>query len=221
MWNIYEAMQRRKEQVDAAIDPATQSTIETCTDTIIRDDGQVVRKVGVGYADFYRYMEERRRSRQEGKAPEFKLSCGACKACCYHDVEVDRNVEPPERLQHLDIVPDDLHGEKLRRKDDGSCGHLGEHGCTVYENRPSACRKYDCRVMGFFGINIDHGNGVIEPEWMFGEETREDQIIAAALAHLRTNYLGPTDDVSILTSMIRQFPAEKETFTRLFNEKIT
>ena len=73
MWNIYEAMQRRKEQVDAAIDPATQSTIETCTDTIIRDDGQVVRKVGVGYADFYRYMEERRRSRQEGKAPEFKL----------------------------------------------------------------------------------------------------------------------------------------------------
>src|SRR5207247_1440115 len=27
----------------------------------------------------------------------------------------------------------------------GACIYLGEHGCTIYDKRPSTCRTYDCR----------------------------------------------------------------------------
>ena len=32
----------------------------------------------------------------------------------------------------------------LPRRPDGACVHLGEHGCTVYKQRPAVCRTFDC-----------------------------------------------------------------------------
>lgn len=35
----------------------------------------------------------------------------------------------------------------LECKPNGDCIYLGEHGCTIYDRRPSICREFDCRVM--------------------------------------------------------------------------
>jgi len=50
-----------------------------------------------------------------------------------------------ERLQ-LEPDPDGINHDstKLKRREDGACVHLGEHGCTVHEYRSEACRVYNC-----------------------------------------------------------------------------
>jgi Fe-S-cluster containining protein len=35
---------------------------------------------------------------------------------------------------------------ELKRRDNGDCIYLGEAGCTIYDRRPSVCRKFDCRI---------------------------------------------------------------------------
>jgi Fe-S-cluster containining protein len=38
----------------------------------------------------------------------------------------------------------------LLKQADGSCSYLdGEHRCSIYENRPETCRKYNCRNFPF------------------------------------------------------------------------
>jgi Fe-S-cluster containining protein len=36
---------------------------------------------------------------------------------------------------------------QLKHKENGDCVFLGEHGCTIYDRRPTVCRKFDCRVL--------------------------------------------------------------------------
>jgi len=37
-------------------------------------------------------------------------------------------------------------GMFLKRRPDGACVHLGDHGCTVHDYAPVDCREFDCRV---------------------------------------------------------------------------
>ena len=165
--------------------------METCTDTV-EIEGKTLRKVGVGFAAFKAYYDEKcQHHHKTGKFREAKFSCGDCKACCHQRVEI-LGIEPTSRLEHLDIVDDEFGGRSLRRNADGSCVHLGEHGCSVYEHRPTACRAYDCRVYSFLGINLDHQEfGGKEPTWQFDTTTKENQIVAASLELLSESYQGP------------------------------
>ena len=74
------------------------------------------------------------------------VRCGACSACCYYSgIPVDTKRDR-RRLPHLHTERN-RHGELvLRQRADGTCAHLGEQGCTVYQHRPSACRSFDCRA---------------------------------------------------------------------------
>ena len=72
--------------------------------------------------------------------------------------------------------PDSL---KLKRRENGACIHLGEHGCTVYEHRPNCMPVYDCRYTNFLGVTLCY-EGYEEPMWLFDIETRADDVIAAA-----------------------------------------
>ena len=33
----------------------------------------------------------------------------------------------------------------LDREPNGNCHYLGEHGCTIWDRAPHACRQFDCR----------------------------------------------------------------------------
>ena len=72
-----------------------------------------------------------------------------------------------KRLAHL-LTERSPDGELvLQRRSDGACVHLGERGCTVYEQRPSVCHTFDCRVFGVMGLVERCGPSHQTPGWEF------------------------------------------------------
>ena len=87
-------------------------------------------------------------------------------------------VEPQDDVRHLDIETHEDGGQTLRRREDGSCVHLGPEGCTVYAHRPRGCRTYDCRLFSLLGI-VE--TAVPVPHWTFSARTREEKAVLFAL----------------------------------------
>jgi putative zinc- or iron-chelating protein len=163
-----------------------QARTAKCGQTVtIRDlPGQMVeaRHSGMTYTEARQYGARVTQT----KPANVNVPCNGCTACCYNPrIEVDRSKEPPERLEHLDLVPDEYGDLKLRKRPDGACVHLGEKGCTVYEHRPTVCRTYDCRLLAMVGLRRAydaHGDTVVsEPAWVFDQETRNDRILHEAI----------------------------------------
>jgi hypothetical protein len=87
---------------------------------------------------------------------ETAVSCNGCTACCrLYDIDVDPTQEKPESLAHLDLMRGSNGLQRLRRRQDGSCSHLGPSGCSVREHRPRACRAFDCRLYSMAGVASD------------------------------------------------------------------
>ncbi len=83
----------------------------------------------------------RRISRERRSGATAVVECGSCTLCCR---------EP----QRVELTPDELasrllrhDGRYLRRQPDGSCTHLVDGRCEVYDSRPRACRTFDCRAL--------------------------------------------------------------------------
>jgi hypothetical protein len=80
--------------------------------------------------------------RAELAAMTSTVNCRSCRACCIE--YVDTPLLPVDAAEGLDVEIRD--GRRfLRKKANGECVHLGDQGCTVYEQRPSTCRVFDCR----------------------------------------------------------------------------
>jgi hypothetical protein len=102
------------------------------------------------------------------------VPCGNCSACCYYaGIPVDKKRDR-RRLPYL-LTERNADGELvLQQRADGACVHLGEQGCTVYEQRPAVCRSFDCRAFSAMGLvehcDPDHRT----PDWQFAapEHTR-------------------------------------------------
>ncbi len=71
--------------------------------------------------------------------------CDGCTACCrepklHVDLDNDEVVNFPGAVQRAD-------GKwYLPKREDGSCVHLIDNQCSIYDKRPNACRLYDCRI---------------------------------------------------------------------------
>jgi hypothetical protein len=141
-----------------------------------------VKMAGMSYSEYARYAAKLTTH------PEMpaNVPCGSCTACCYHQrIDVDRAVEPPERLLHLDLVPDAIGDMKLRKNPEtGACVHLIDGKCSVYQYRPTGCRRYDCRGLGWIGLTVEHDGGQREPVWEFGIPTMKDKLLNASIMWL-------------------------------------
>ncbi len=92
---------------------------------------------------------------------ESDVACGTCTACCSASQFV--HVEPDEDAAlaaipaaWLVLAPGMPLGHQVIGFDaDGRCPMLGDSGCTIYDDRPRACRVYDCRVFAAAGIEVD------------------------------------------------------------------
>lgn len=130
-----------------------------------------------------------------------RVPCGDCTACCR-----SRATEINLRQDEIQSFPEAIDwpnhpGEKILPKNpDGSCMHLSERGCEIYERRPRCCRAYDCRVHIFFGmIACDEDDALLEGvrRWQAPKfKTPEDRVIltamkiaAASTKREATNYL--------------------------------
>ncbi len=125
------------------------------------------------------------------------VPCGSCTACCrssqfilVNDTDVAaRSVIPSELLFAAPGLPDGNHvmGYDAR----GHCPMFSDSGCTIYENRPQACRTYDCRI--FTATDIDIGaDGHAEiaarvEQWQF--KLDEDSALALSAVRAASQYV--------------------------------
>ena len=121
------------------------------------------------------------------------VPCGSCNACCrtFHFI----HVRPEERRARARLPRDFLFPAPglppgnlvLGHDQNGCCPMLVSGRCTVYADRPLACRTYDCRVYAATGIAPDRDAIAQQVRlWTFGHASREDsERQAAVLAAVR------------------------------------
>lgn len=116
------------------------------------------------------------------------VPCGSCNACCRTSHFI--HVRPEEkraraRLPRVllfpapGLPPGNL---MLGYEHDGCCPMLVSGRCTVYADRPLACRTYDCRVYAATGVAPDREAiaGQVR-RWRFSHPSQEDRDVHAAV----------------------------------------
>jgi Fe-S-cluster containining protein len=142
-------------------------------------------------------------------AGESDVPCGSCTACCRSSQFV--HIAPDERAA-LAAIPPALRfpaprlpqGHVLLGYDErGHCPMLVDGGCSIYENRPRACRVYDCRVFAATGVTPADKRDVAErvQHWRFSfghpDSRPISEALQAAVAALRelSPDLAPSSDM--------------------------
>jgi len=121
------------------------------------------------------------------------VPCGSCNACCRTSHFI--HVRPEERRARARLPRELLFpapglppGNLVLAYDAaGCCPMLVAGRCTVYADRPLACRTYDCRVYAATGVPTDR-DAIAEQvrRWRFGYPTADDrERHAAVLAAVR------------------------------------
>ena len=131
-------------------------------------------------------------------AADAAVPCDGCTACCrssfFVHIAPDETAAlrriPPALLVRAPGLPD---GYKVLGYDErGHCPMLVDDRCSIYEDRPQTCRKFDCRVLSAAGLEPD-GPGQDEladrvRSWQFGLDTVRDRgardAVRAAVAFL-------------------------------------
>jgi Fe-S-cluster containining protein len=130
-----------------------------------------------------------------------EVPCGTCTACCRSSYFI--HIEPDEtaalaRIPRALLVPAPglPTGHVVMGYDqDGRCPMLVDDACSIYDDRPRTCRRYDCRVFAAAGLSPDDDGkplvAVRVREWRFehatGRDEREHAAVRAAAAFLRAH----------------------------------
>lgn len=146
-----------------------------------------------GFSSWLRRMREALRDEQGMDVP-----CGDCTACCTSSHFV---LVRPDEAGTLARAPRGLlvpapcltDGSCMAGYDQrGVCALFSEGGCSIYEDRPRACRNYDCRIFAAAGVAPDRAAiGDRVRRWRFsypGErDRREHDAVMAAAAFIRAH----------------------------------
>lgn len=76
------------------------------------------------------------------------VPCGKCTLCC-RVLIVPVTEEEYENYDWAWIVDRDgvKHGRALKRRPNGECVYLSEHGCSIHGHAPHVCQRFDCREL--------------------------------------------------------------------------
>lgn len=73
------------------------------------------------------------------------VNCGTCTECCKGPRKLSITEADARIYKHYRVFNREGMKYYLKRKENEDCIYLGETGCTIYHQRPDACRKFDCR----------------------------------------------------------------------------
>jgi Fe-S-cluster containining protein len=119
------------------------------------------------------------------------VPCNGCTACCRSSQFV---AIAPDEVRTLARIPTELLFPAPRRPpghmvlgydERGHCPMLVDDRCSIYEDRPRACRTYDCRVLPAAGV--EPGGEEKAPivrrvrRWRFSHPTGRDRVEHAAV----------------------------------------
>jgi hypothetical protein len=101
--------------------------------------------------------------------------CGGCTSCCRVGYDIELTPDEAERLPH----GEDQDGKPILEKqpDGKTCKMFRDGACSIYPERPLACRVYDCRTFSLTRIFPERL--MQQPEFSpfsLSIETREDRI---------------------------------------------
>lgn len=129
---------------------------------------------------------------------EADVPCGACNACCRTSHFI--NVRPEDRRAlrrlppaYLRPAPDLPPGNLFLGFDAaGRCPMLVGGRCTIYADRPRACRTYDCRIYAAAGIEADRPDVDAQARrWAFdypaARDREEQDAVRTAVAFVRAH----------------------------------
>lgn len=115
-----------------------------------------------------------------------RVNCGACRACCASSYFIHIG---PEEKQTLARIPKEFLVQApglpkgywlLGHLKNGRCPMWVQARCSIYADRPLACRQYDCRIFTAAGITAGgHGQRLINRRvrrWKFSVSTPGDRI---------------------------------------------
>lgn len=117
------------------------------------------------------------------------VACGECRGCCTSSYfipvgpdETDTLAAIPKRL--LFRAPGMPKGHFLiGYAENGHCALFRDNACSVYANRPRACRAYDCRVFPATGLS-EEGKPAIARQaerWRFAFPSDQDKRLFQAV----------------------------------------
>ncbi|HEX2850202.1 MAG TPA: YkgJ family cysteine cluster protein [Acidimicrobiales bacterium] len=119
------------------------------------------------------------------------VPCGSCTACCRSSYFIHVAPDETDTLRRIPKAllfpaPGAPRGTMVLGYDDqGRCPMLVDDRCSIYEHRPRACRRYDCRVFAATGIDpADDGKADIAAQaarWRFGTPAEGDRVRLTAL----------------------------------------
>jgi len=138
---------------------------------------------------FAEWAEDARRA-QEGDG-DADVPCDGCTACCRSSFFVHIG---PDETAALGRIPRELlfrapglpAGHMVLGYDErGHCPMLVGDACSIYEDRPLTCRKFDCRVLSAAGLAPDGpGQDALAErvrQWEFGVAAPRDRLARDAL----------------------------------------
>jgi len=134
------------------------------------------------------------------------VPCDGCTACCRSSQFVHVGPEEAAALARIPVAllypaPRMPAGHMILGYDElGCCPMLVDGACSIYDDRPRACRTYDCRIFAATGLDVgDDGKPLIAErtrEWRFEVTTDDDRArlaaVAAAVAFVRARESTPT-----------------------------
>jgi len=137
----------------------------------------------VNAGPFSAWLELTRAALQGGEPVD--VPCGSCTACCTSGFYIAVN---KQETATLDMIPDEFFFEIPGAEEfvfigfdqQGHCPLLEEGRCSIYQDRPIACRTFDCRIYTATGIRPEKDSS--SPisrrigSWIFEYPTKEDHI---------------------------------------------
>lgn len=117
------------------------------------------------------------------------VPCGECRGCCTSAYFIPVG---PDETATLERIPRRLlfrapgrpKGHFLLGYDErGHCAMFRDNGCSIYADRPRACRAYDCRVFAAAGVS-EQGKPAIAAQaerWRFAYPSEADLKLHAAV----------------------------------------
>ena len=113
------------------------------------------------------------------------VPCGECNACCKASYFIHIR---PDETEALARIPEALlfpapglpKGHVLMGYDEhGHCPMLVDDACSIYEQRPVTCRRFDCRIFPAAGISAREGDKALVANrarlWKFSYPTKGDR----------------------------------------------
>jgi Fe-S-cluster containining protein len=144
---------------------------------------------GVPAGAFAEWADGARRA--QGGDGDADVPCHGCTACCRSSFFVHIG---PDETATLGRIPRELlfrapglpAGYMVLGYDErGHCPMLVDDACSIYEDRPLTCRKFDCRVLSAAGLEPDGpGQDALAERvrrWQFDVATPRDRIAQDAV----------------------------------------